>query len=447
MISRLRQSEIGRLFGDSAYAAVWQGATSVADLVQIVLITHALGLEDYGRLALAMGFVVLVGQLFDLRVGVATTIVGAEQLSRDDRRAAGIFQLSYVVDAGTGLLGFATVAVLAPFVGPALLGDGGTTLIVLYALVLLAQTVDESSFTVLRLLDRFRLIAAYTVVLEAGRIALVAGALAVYGTVTSVALALVVHRALAGVAAALVAARVFRRATGVRLTQPALARAREDRPRLLRTMLHTNVVSYARLAQTQLPTVLVGAVAGATQVGVYKIGTAAALMVGRLIDPAYAALLPRLARLWSAGRRDEIRRLIRRLSVVAVPGVLAVAGALILLRVPVLDALGGGEAGDDAGTVLILGTLAHAVNAALLWNIPALYAAGRAHVVSRLAIAATAVQVATLIPLVEAYEASGAALSLLLSMLFLNFGATVQALNALREAPTIPVTPATGATS
>jgi O-antigen/teichoic acid export membrane protein len=188
-------------------------------------------------------------------------------------------------------------------------------------------------------------------------------------------------------------------------------------------------------------------VAGATQAGVYKVGMAAAVMVGRLADPAYVALLPRLSRLWSAGRRDEIRRLVGRLSSVAVPAVLALAGGIILLRNPVLNALGGAEASADAGPVLIFGTLAHAVNAGLLWNVPTLYAAGRAHVVSRLAIAAAAVQVLALLPLVNAYEASGAALSLLLSMLVLNLGATVQALNALREAPTVPIAPAAGATS
>ncbi|HYP48607.1 MAG TPA: oligosaccharide flippase family protein [Thermoleophilaceae bacterium] len=445
-LSRMRESETGKLFGDSAYAAVWQAAISVADLVQIVLITHALGLDDYGRLALAIGFVVLVGQLFDLRVGVATTIAGAAHLHRDNERAAGVFQLGYGVDAVTGLLGFAVVAALAPFVGPALIGDGGTVLIILYALVLLAQTVDESSFTVLRLLDRFRLIATYTVVLEAGRVALVAGALAVYGTITSVAVALVAHRVLAGAAAAAAAAGVFRRVTGVRLTSLALAKAREDRPQLLRTMLHTNVVSYARLAQTQLPTVLVGALAGATQAGVYKVGMAAAVMVGRIIDPAYAALLPRLSRLWSAGRRGEIRRLVRRLSTVAIPAVMALAGALILLRTPVLDALGGAQASADAGPVLIFGTLAHALNASLLWNVPALYAAGRANLVSRLAMAAAAAQLLALFPLVDAYEASGAALSLLISMLVLNLGATIYALGALRDAPSIPVAPAAGAT-
>jgi O-antigen/teichoic acid export membrane protein len=446
-VRRLRQSELGKLFGDSGYATVWQAATSVADVAQIVLITHALGLEDYGRLALAIGFVVLVGQLFDLRVGVATTIFGAKHLHSDPRRAAGIFQLSYAVDAVTGLLGFLVVVAAAPFVGPALVGDGGTTLIVLYALVLLAGTVDESSFTILRLLDRFRVIAGYTVAVEAARVGLVAGALAVFGTLEAVALALVAHRVVAGVAAAVAATRVFSGATGLTLTHSALDAVREDRPEVFRTMLHTNVVSYARLAQTQLPTVVVGAVAGATQAGLYKVGMAAAVFVGRLADPAYVALLPRLSRMWTAGRRDDIRDLLKRLTALSIPVVVIVSGVLILFRDPVLDALGGSQASTDGGTVLILGALAHAVNAGLLWNIPTLYAVGRANVVARLAVAAAAVQMVTLLPLVSAYEASGAALSLLLSMVVLNLGATVRAISALREPVHVPVSPLTGAAS
>ncbi len=446
-MKRLRGGELRQLFGDSAYAGVWQAATSVADVVQIVLITHALGLEDYGRLALAIGFVVLVGQLFDLRVGVATTIFGAEHLPHDPRRAAGIFQLSYAVDAATGLLGFAVVVAAAPFVGPALIGDEGTALIVLYSLVLLAQTVDESSFTILRLLDRFRVIAGYTVAVEAARIALVAGALAVFGTLEAVALALVAHRIVAGAAAAVAATVVFRRVTGAALTHSALDEVREERREVFRTMLHTNVVSYARLAQTQLPTVVVGAVAGATQAGLYKVGMAAAVFVGRLADPAYVALLPRLSRMWSAGRRDEMRRLIERLAAVSLPAVVMVSGLLILFREPVLQVLGGAQASADGGTVLILGALAHAVNAGLLWNIPTLYATGRARVVARLAVAAAAVQMLTLLPLVTAYDASGAALSLLLSMVVLNVGATVRAVSALREPVHAPVSPLTNAAS
>jgi O-antigen/teichoic acid export membrane protein/predicted O-methyltransferase YrrM len=433
LVRRFRRSEIGRLFKDSFYSGIWQGATAVADLVQIVLITHQLGLSEYGKLAIAIAFVVIVGQFFDLRVGVATTVAAARHIDEDPRRAAGVFQMSYLVDSSTGLLGFAVVAFLAPFVGPSLVGSGGTTLILLFALTLLVSTIDESSFTILRLLDRFRLIAVYTTALEALRIALVVVALAVFGTIESVALALVVQRAIAGLTSTVIAAVVFRRASGgISLTRPALAYAREDRAEMLRTMLHTNVVSYARLAQVQLPTVVLGAVSGASEAAVYKVGMAAANAVGKLADPAYIALLPRLARLWSAGRRAEIRRLIARLSAVSIPATAIAAVVLIVLRDPILRLLGGGEAGEAAGTVLILGAIAQVINAGLLWNIATLFAARQSRVVSRLAFAAAVVQTGALIPLANSSGADGAALAFLIGMVVVNVPATLLALRALR---------------
>jgi O-antigen/teichoic acid export membrane protein len=432
-VTRLRKSEIGQLFGDSLYSGIWQGATSIADFLQIVLITHALGLSEFGRLAVAMAFVVLVGQFFDVRVGVATTIAATKHMERDPRRAAGVFQLSYLIDGGTGILGFVVVAALAPFVGPALIGSGGTTLIVLFALTLLAGTVDATSFTILRLVDRFRLIATYTCVLEVIRVALVVAALAVFGTITSVAVALVIHRALAGLTCAIAAVAVFRRVTGVHLTRPAIGEAREDRPGMLRTMLHTNVVSYARLAQVQLPTVVLGAVSGASEAAVYRVGMAAATVVGRLADPAYVALLPRFSRLWVAERQPDLLRLIKRLSAVSIPTMAIVAGTLILLREPVLKLIGGTAASEAAGLVLVFGAVAHAINTGLLWNIPALYAAGRSGDVSRLALVSCVVQIAALIPLVNALGAEGAALAFLISMVVLNGPATLLALKVLHD--------------
>src|SRR5204863_1253049 len=99
MISRLRariavgrRGELGGLAADSVYVAVWQGATSLADLAQIALIAHVLGLDQYGRFAVVVSFVILVSQFFDVRVGVAATTLGARELNRDPRRAAGVFQ-------------------------------------------------------------------------------------------------------------------------------------------------------------------------------------------------------------------------------------------------------------------------------------------------------------------------------------------------------------------
>jgi len=238
-----------------------------------------------GRFALATSFVVLVGQFFDVRVGTATTRFGAQRLvERDVPGLLGIFQLSYLIDALAGVLSFAIVAALAPFIGPRLVGRDGTLLIVLYALTLLISTVDENSVSVLRLLDRFRLLAGCSAAVEGLRIAALSVALMINAGLTSVLVALIAYD-LAGAGVNLVAANsVFRRRFARALRLPRLSALRTNNP-MIRMVMQTNVVSYARIAQVQLPTLLLGAITSATQVGYYKIGSSAAAAVGRVADP------------------------------------------------------------------------------------------------------------------------------------------------------------------
>ena len=98
--------------------------------------------------------------------------------------------------------------------------------------------------------------------------------------------------------------------------------------------MHTSVVSYARITQVQLPTLVLGSLTGATQVGIYKIGMAAAVAIGKLSDPAYVAFLRCFTRLWSGERREEARRMIRQSSLIAAPLMAAAFVVLVLLRDP-----------------------------------------------------------------------------------------------------------------
>jgi O-antigen/teichoic acid export membrane protein len=433
----VRSVELRGLAGDSLLAGIWQGATSIGDLVVIALVSNVLGLREYGRLALVVAFVTLVGQFFDVRVGTAATTFGAAKVQSDMRAAAGVFQLSYVVDFVTGVIGFAFVLLLAPLVGPGLVGRGGTGLIALYALTLLAATVNDSSLAVLRLLNRFRLIAGYTVALQILRVALVTAALSFSDRLAWVVAALLAAEVVGGTVNALAAKCAFARASGgVSLARPALSAARNEVRPMLRTIVHTNVVSYARLAQTQAPTLLVGAIAGPLQAGMYKLGMAIAAIVGRLADPAYAAVLPRLSRLWAAGGREAIGRLVKYASVASF-SVMAVALLLVVvLRNPMLDLLGGGHRATAGATVVVLGAAAQAVNGTLFWNVPLLFAAGRAASVAKLALAGIVVQVVLLLALVPSFAATGAALAFFVTLLATNAAATLIAVHAIRSAET-----------
>ena len=434
IIERGRRSQLGGLGRDSFYAAIWQGAFSVADLVQIVLITHTLGLDEYGRLALVFAFVALVGQFFDVRVSYATMTFGARKVGHDMPAAAGIFQFSYLIDSLTGLVGFAVVVAAAPFVGPALIGGDGTALIILCAIARLTVTADPSSITVLRLLDRFRVIAGYGLFLEVLRVVLVVVVLQTSYGLAGLLVALIAYELIKAAGNTILAFRAFHKiAGGVRLAQPALHRVRDERRGMLGMLFHTNLVTYARLTQTQVPTLLLGALVGTREVGVYKVAAAAASAAGRLADPVTVAVLPRLSRLSAAGRGGEIRQLVKRASLVSVPTMAAVLALVVVFRSPILDGIGGGAAAAAGTGVLILLGLAQALNGALFWNAATLYATGRSATMARIVLFAAAVQLLALPGLIIAFGATGAALAFLVSMVLINLLATRAALSAIKH--------------
>jgi O-antigen/teichoic acid export membrane protein len=446
-LSRLIHRLRGRLEGsdllgfgrDASYVAVWQGASALADLAQIALLTRILGISEYGRFALAVALVVLIGQFFDFRVGVVATTVGAQELRVDRRRAAGAFQVSYFLDAVTGVVGFLVVLAAGIFIAPGLVGDDGVAIVAVYAIALLASTTDEASLSVLRLLDRYRLVAVYTAALELLRVSLVAIALVVSPSLLAVAGALALHRVLLGVANAWAAARAFRAHSGLPLFGGRRFLLVRDRWReMLKIIFSTNVVSYVRLAQTQLPTLLLGVLINPFQVGLYKIGTAGALLVAKLADPPRVAFLPRISHMWSARDLSAARALVIRLARIALPAVAVVGGLLILLRTPVLHLLGGSAAGS-ADLVLIIATIGFTVNTALFWNEGVLYAAGRVSDVAKLSLVTAIVQVGLLVPLVQVLEATGAALALASSLLFANAVATWWAVRELSATQGLPL--------
>lgn len=430
-LAELRSGELGGLAGDAGYSAIWQGAVSIADLVQISLVAHALGLAQYGRLALVMSFVVLIGQFFDVRVGTAETTFGAARIAHHDwASASGVFRFGYGIDAVTGLVGFLVVACAAPLLGPSLVGAGGTQLMLLYGLTLLVSTVDDSSTTVLRLLGRFRLLAGYTVGLELFRVVAVGLALAINRSLTAVLVALVLYDLAGAFTNWMVASHVFSRASGRSLIGRTPAPFAEKRA-MLRTVVHTNVVSYARIAQVQLPTLVLGALTSTSQVGLYKIGTAAGSMVGRIVDPVYAAVLPRLSRLWGARKSSEIARLIRNATPIAASLVGVSLLLLVVFRSPILRLMGGPEAVKAAPVLLMVG-IGYGVSGILFWNTGLLFAEQRSGTVSLVALSSVALQIALLVPLTVAFDASGAAFALCVSLVVSNLLAAFLGLRTLR---------------
>ena len=160
---------------------------------QIALITHFLGLTEYGIFAIVVSTVDLVGRVFDFQVGQMTQAFAAETFRSDARKTVGIAQFSYAIDLGAGLAGFLLVAAIAPIAASRLLdGEYGAGLFVLYALTMLVTTTETTSIALLQLSRRFGSILRLIIVRETLRVSLIVVALVTTRSLVAVVLALVV---------------------------------------------------------------------------------------------------------------------------------------------------------------------------------------------------------------------------------------------------------------
>jgi O-antigen/teichoic acid export membrane protein len=407
---------------DTAMLSIGKAATVVGMTTQVALITHVLGLTKYGVFALTVSFVALVDKFFDVDVTKAALAFGARSLRGDPTRLAGVFQLSYLIDGLLGIVGFTVVAIASPFVGPWLVGDQGTLLFLLYGFTLLASTVDGSSQALLQLLDRYSLLTGLVVLREALRVVLVVAALLTFHSLVAVMIALVLQDALVGLTGTYLAVRAFRkRFRANSLLHSQVRGTRPIRRDMLGMVFQTNIIGYGRLTEAQLPALIVGAFAGPLEAGIFKLGMAGAAAIGQVSDPAWNAVMPRLARLWSDARIADVRRLVRQATAVAAAAMLTIGTVAILLRIPILRAFGGAEA-TAAATVFSLGVIAKVVNGVFFWNDSLLYAAGRARLVRQIYLPSVAVMLVLCIMLAKDFGANGAAVGVLVSAVLANVG-------------------------
>jgi len=400
--------------------------------VQVVLLTHLLSLDAYGQFALAVSFVALVGGFFDVQIGVMPISFAAEHVDRRPAVAAGVFQFGYLTELLLGVAAFLVVAALSPVAGPRLAGDQGTLLFVLYGLTLVAGVGKTTSTALLQLFGRFGTILRLVMLRELIRVAALAVVLVGIGTLVSAVLVLVLLEGFLAAIVALAATRAFRARCARSLWTPAFAETRPVRRAMLGMLFHTNLVAYAKLIPSQIPTLLLGAMRSPVEVGGFKVATSIAAAAVKLVDPAWAAVMPRLSRLWAAGGRAEIRQLLVSVTLAAALVLCSTALIAFVLREPLLRMVGGEEA-TLASTVLVLSLVGGVVNGTLFWNTPLIYAAKRA----RLAMWAYVVSSLVLVPLlflgIDGWGANGAATALLVFVVGLNLTLTLMALTLLRQ--------------
>jgi O-antigen/teichoic acid export membrane protein len=399
-----------RVFWRRSATAAWVYGSVVLGILGTIVATRVLGLEDFGIYATALAAVGFFQVLLDLTVEEPLTKFGFRYVVAEEwGKLRRLFVRALQLKAAGGVLAALALAALAPFADAIFGSDELTSAILVGSLLPLVQATENVGATALLLHGRYDLRGAY----QAFAMLLRLGAIAVgspYGVTATIA-ALVVAQAIA-TAGVSVAGLVFYRRFPYAASRPLGEDRREVVSFVLQSSAGTGVVS---LRTTLVPLVL-GIVAGPTQVGLFRIAQTPQTGLVAASSPARLMLLTDQTRAWERGHERSVLAGVRAYTLVAA-AIMVAAVPLALWAMPwLVEFVFGAEylGAVDAARIILV---AAAVQFALGWSKSLPVTIGR----PRLRIVTHGLEALVVIPLVGVlgaeWGATGAAIGVLVATL------------------------------
>lgn len=397
-----------RLLRRRSATAAWIYTAVAFGILGTIVAARVLGLAEFGVFATALAVVGFFQILLDLTVEESLTKYGFRYVESGDwGRLRRLFRQMLLLKLAGGALATLVIVVLAP-VGDELFGAKGVTAALLAASLLpLVQSSENVAATVLLLHGRYDLRGAY----QAGSagLRLLAIVIAAPHGVTRTLFAMVVAQLVSTIAISFVGLAALRRFPAAP-ARPLAEDVAGIRSFVLQSSVATGVIS---VRSTLVPIVL-GLVAGPTQVGLFRIAQTPQTGLSAASSPARLVLLTEQTRDWERGEQAGVLAGVRTYS--------KWAGGLMLLAVPVfllampwlVRVVFGGEyeGAVDAARIVLL---AAAVQFTLGWTKSLPVSIGR----PRLRILTHGIETLVAIPLVAVlgaeWGATGAAAAVLAS--------------------------------
>jgi len=397
-----------------------------------------LGLEDFGRFATVMAVVGLAQTLLDLTVEESLTKFGFRYVAAEDwGRLHRLFRRALEVKLVGGALASLVILALAPF-ADALFGgeDLAWPLVAAAALPVLAAPENVSASALL-LRGRYDLRGALLSVTMGIRLVaiLVGASLGVTAAFAALCVGQVVSTSVSG-SAGLAALRRFPRAAPQALGA--------DRREILSFVVQSSIATGVISLRSALAPVLLGVVAGTTQVGYYRVALAPQSGFSAATAPVRLVLLTEQTRDWEHGRSASVLRGLRHYSLGAA-AVALVSLPVFLLAMPWLVRVVFGSdflpAVDAARIVLV----SAAILLVLGWTKSLPVTIGR----PRLRIVTHGLETVVLLPLVvvfgDRWGVTGAAVAILVSTVVFALAwvvILVRLRDELRTSPAVGAPPA-----
>ena len=410
------KAEKKQLMKNVSWLFVAKSVPSAANILELIILARVLGLELFGMLTLVIAYVRIINSLLDFRVWESVVKYVGEFIEKKEvEHALSMIKFSYIVDFVTGLVAFAVCILLAGFANEVFIkSPDGFDLVLIFSFSLVVATVNSTSEALFRVFDRFK------------TIVFVQSAKAVF-KLGSVLAALYMGYGIRGVLVAYVAASFFE----FMLTQVVVTMMLKDkglegwfssRVSLLSHrmreitwfLLNTSFNATLKIAdEGRVAVLILGYFFGSGAAGLYKVARSIIKVVGRIVDPLYEAIFPKLVSLSTLKLYDRFAEIVKFSLKSLLKLVIPVLVIVLLFTEQIIELVFGGQYVPASDTMRVL-AVAVLFAGSTFWLKPMLLAIGRPGLRTAVSTFKVLFYVALLLLLVPRYSYLGAGIAYLI---------------------------------
>jgi O-antigen/teichoic acid export membrane protein len=447
-----RDVTLKKLYANTVMLFSGHAFSAVIGLGSVWFTTAGLGLWQFGILTALLSFTSLVGNTLKFSTWEAVVKYGADDLMRNDRDALRrLIAFNTLLDIGTAFVSLATCAGLAFVVLPLIKVPHEYLSFALFLSVSAFFTVSATPVGVLRLFDRFGLLAVTEPIGPLVRLGLCVLCYKLEWSIGAFGGAYLASSAIDRLITVWLGWRELRRRDLMPGWRDVFARHTDGHPGLWKFVLANNGRTSLGVVTKQSDDLIVAGFAGPAGAALWKIAKQAASVLSGPARVFVISVFPQLAHLWSARDYRSFRRLVVRSSATSTIGAVLVVGLFALLG-PTLLGLFFHKATQQhfaaayiPALLLMMSRIASVLMSPFL---PAMTAMGRAVRNLKLALILALISVPTLLVLTWQFGIAGAGLSRIFAEVLtaIVFGWTVmRTINARVRTAEAPAPAATGA--
>jgi len=400
----LKNPLVARVIKNSGYLFSATGVTAVISMVQGILAARLLGVEGFGILGAITMFTSVVNKFISFRMGeLVVKYVGQYTETDDTPRAAALFKAAALAEMGASILAFALIWLLSPLAARYFAKDVSLAhWFAWYGLIVISNLIAESSTGLLQIFDRFRRMAALSVVQSLATLAIITIVYIQQGGFGGILAAYIVGKTIGALSLTVAALIEATRRWGKQWWKTPLGVLRPQTRELAHFAISTNISASLSLINKDSELLWVSLLRNPLEAGYYKLALSLANMAQMPVAPLPQATYPEISREVARKNWDNVRYILKRGSLLAGGYTLVITVGLIILGQPLIRYIYTPEylPAFPALLILLAGFL---VANTFYWNRIALLAIGHPDFPAKVNLALAIMKVAGMLLLVPRY--------------------------------------------